>query len=293
MSRANRLRRESRRGSGLSRGCGSGGMEAVPSAVRGGDGGLTGALAGVIVKSMGSGRSGPQLGFPTLIAMRFVQLAAAFTPDGMPARMQRAQAAVDAWNVQQAAQRAAELQPPADDGTVLRDWFEKGRRLFTIGASWSVAGPALRVVDLASGEVAAYMPRFGMAPLAKAAIAMRLPATSASAGFCVDVAGPHDYALIELVRLADGMGLRAWRWRDRKWTQLQSARIRIDAWRLDGWFDLTIESGAAGIVAKSGELQLTVPKSLLGVGAGQFGLAANNGAKEPITIELRAFRLPQ
>lgn len=223
------------------------------------------------------------------IARALVLSAMDFDPDGQAARLQTAEADVAAWNVAQATARAAELAPPADDGTLLRAWFAEGKRLDSRQPPWVVEGPAARTDQLPGGDLTALMPKSGSPALTKARASMRLPAVGVAAGFCFDVAGPHDYAIAMLERGTKGLGMRAYRYRNGKWVQLGNKVVAVDAWRLDGWFELELEATAAGVSVRAAGAEVKLDKALFGVGAGRFGLLAFNNSREPVTIELRAF----
>jgi hypothetical protein len=77
-----------------------------------------------------------------------VERGAAFDPEGQAARLAAAQQAVAQWNLAQAKARASELGPPADDGTVLREWFGKGRKFVSFGTSFVVDGSVARAEAL-------------------------------------------------------------------------------------------------------------------------------------------------
>ncbi|HEU4418601.1 MAG TPA: hypothetical protein VFT55_06655, partial [Planctomycetota bacterium] len=73
-------------------------------------------------------------------ALVLVERGAAFDPEGQAARLAAAQQAVEQWNLAQAKARAGELAPPADDGTVLREWFGQGREFASHGEPFVVDG---------------------------------------------------------------------------------------------------------------------------------------------------------
>ncbi|HEX6810112.1 MAG TPA: hypothetical protein VF384_00690 [Planctomycetota bacterium] len=220
-----------------------------------------------------------------------VEDAADFDPDGQAARLASAREAVQAWNVAQAAARASELAPPADDGALLRVRFAQGRRLDNRSQGWKVEGPAASVLELGPGEMTSLMPTQGTPPLSKASVHVHLPAASTAAGFCFDVASPNDYSVALLFRARGGLELRAYRY-TREWTELRRRVIPMDAWRLDGWFPITIETTSAGITVRAAGDELLLERSHLGTASGRFGLCASNGAKEALTVELRAFQIP-
>ena len=225
------------------------------------------------------------------LAARVVDLAAGFDPEGTAARQFAAQQAVAAWNVRIATERASELAPPANDGAVLREWFAGGRRLDSRLPEWEVAGPVARVVDLQPETFAAWMPKAGVPLANKAAVHVRLPQVGVASGFCFDVAGPHEYAAVFLVRRAKGLSLDVWRYGNGQWKKLVSKPVEVDAWKLDGWFEVALEAGASGVTVRGGGASLELERKLLPPATGRIGLWTNNEGKQPATVEFRAFRI--
>lgn len=217
--------------------------------------------------------------------------AARFDPDGTAARLAAAAEAVGAWNLAQATARAAELAPPEDDGTLLREWFATGRRLDTRLAEWQVEGPAARLPLPENGGFSVLMPKFGMKALTKAAVHVRLPTTNTSAGLSFDVAGPHDYAIAFLRRDRNGLLLAAYRYANAKWTLWKQARIRIDAWRLDGWLTLELELTSKSLIVRGPGAVLEVDRKLLHNGDPRVGFYGDNDGGAEAVIEIRALRL--
>lgn len=225
------------------------------------------------------------------LAARVVDIAVGFDLEGTAARQVAAQQAVAAWNVRIATERASELAPPADDGAMLREWFAGGRRLDSRLPEWEVAGPVARVVDLQPETFAAWMPKAGVPLVAKAAVHVRLPQAGVASGFCFDVAGPHEYAAVFLVRRAKGLSLDVWRYGNGQWKKLVSKPVEVDAWKLDGWFEVALEAGAAGVTVRGGGVRLDLERKLLPPATGRIGLWTNNEGKQPTTVEFRAFRI--
>jgi hypothetical protein len=217
--------------------------------------------------------------------------AARFDPAGTAQRLTAAVEAVRAWNLAQLAARTAELAPPADDGTLLREWFAAGHVLDNRSPPWKVDGPSARVEQLATGQVSVLMPKQGMPPLQRAAVHVRLPTIEATAGLCFDVVGLHDYATAFLRRDERCLWLHVYRFAGSRWTELKRVRIAMDLWRLDAWHEVALERTPAGITVRAaGQVWQLANTLLRGVDNG-FGLYAGSSAPEPVTIELRAFRL--
>ena len=217
--------------------------------------------------------------------------AAGFDPDGTAARLAAAAETVAAWNLAQATARAAELGPPEDDGTLLREWFATGRRLDTRLSEWKVDGPAARLPLPENGGFSVLMPKFGMKALTKAAVHVRLPTTNTSAGLSFDVAGPHDYAIAFLRRDRNGLLLAAYRYANAKWTPWKQARIPIDAWRLDGWLTLELELTSKSLIVRGPGAVLEVDRKLLHNGDPRVGFYGDNDGGAEAVIEIRALRL--
>ena len=221
-------------------------------------------------------------------AERVVAHATSFDPLGATARAAKARDDVLAWNAAQASARAAELQPPADDGAVLREWFGKGRKLDTGAGGFVVDGPSARVDVLAPDTLAAWLPQ-PLAPKAKkAALSVRLPAADMSAGFVVDAVDQTNYAIAVLTRRKAGVQIAVYRYAARQWVPLASRDVPMDAWRLDGWHRLSIASDDAGIAARFGDAELKVARAVLGRPTGLIGLFASNSGNQPVVCEVRA-----
>ncbi|MCA8953668.1 MAG: hypothetical protein KDE27_29415, partial [Planctomycetes bacterium] len=224
-------------------------------------------------------------------AFEVVKVAAGFAPAGLAAREQQARRDIDSWNAAQVAARAAELQPPADDGAVLREWFATGTPLYA-GATtaWRVEGARARVEQLVGGDFAAILPKPGLPPLKSAAIHVHLPAVGCSAGFCLDVVSNSDFAIARLERLPHGLALSAYRWRGEKWTRLAYEDIAMPAWKREGWFDVRLEAGASGIEVHAAGQKITIDQSRLGIAKDRYGLFAGADGKQAVTVEACAFR---
>jgi hypothetical protein len=223
-------------------------------------------------------------------ALMLAEHAAAFDPDGQSARRTAIEQQVQQWNVAQAAARANELLPPADDGQVLREWFASGRKLDTYTNAMVVDGAVARAESLAAQTFLGWLPQPLAPKLTKAGVHVRLAATAAAAGLCFDVVDATSFGAVTVDRRPQGLGLTVWRFTAKKWVPVAQRTIAMDAWRLDAWHPLTVESTPAGLVARSGDVEVKVPRASLGAPTGLFGLFASNGTRQPLTIELRAFR---
>jgi hypothetical protein len=229
-------------------------------------------------------------GLPRLALAR-VEDAAGFDPAGTAARLAAAAAAVADQQAKIAAARASELAPPADDGTVLREWFAEGRRLNSWMPVWSVEPPAARVEALVKDAFSVLVPKHTMPSTNLVRASMHLPATDATAGVCFDVAGPHDYALAALSRRRAGLELSAYRYSDGEWKPLGQRRVPIEPWRLDGWFEVRVESTATGAVMRAAGAELRVERKHLAVPNGRVGLFAGNDGPAAVTVQVRAFQV--
>ncbi|HZN40325.1 MAG TPA: hypothetical protein VFD82_16080 [Planctomycetota bacterium] len=225
------------------------------------------------------------------LAFVLAEDAANFDPDGQAPRLAAAREAVQKWNSDQARARASELAPPADDGTVLREWFAEGKLLHGGSSAWQIEGPCARVPALAPDGCTGWMPKAGTPALTKARVFAHLP-PHAAAGFCFDVAGPHDHSVAILDRQGPGLALSAYRFAGQKWMQLGRKKIPLDAWRLDGWFQIDIEATATGLTVRSAGAELVLDRKMLGNANGRFGFFATNADKTAATVELRAFQVP-
>lgn len=222
-------------------------------------------------------------------AERLVAQAAAFDPAGTLARARKAREDVLQWNATQANARAAELQPPADDGAALREWFGKGRKLNTAAAGFAVDGPAARVEALAPDALATWLPRPLAPKLQQASLSVHLPAAGVSAGFVVDAVDQTNFAIAVLTRQKAGLQLALYRFASRQWTPLASRDVPLDAWRLDGWHRLSVAADAAGLRARLGDAEIKAARAVLGPPTGLLGLFASNAGDQPAACEVRAF----
>lgn len=223
-------------------------------------------------------------------ALALTTHAASFDPAGMSARLAAAREKVQQWNVAQATARAGELAPPADDGTVLREWFAKGRRLDTRGQGMVVEGASARVDNLAPDSMVAWLPHPLAAKLTKASVHVHLPANGAGAGLCFDVVDVTHFAIALVQRRPQGLRLSAFLMLGGKWVPLLQREIPMDAWRLDAWHKITVESTETGLVARCGDTEIRIARKMLGKATGLFGLYADNGHDAALGIELRAFQ---
>ena len=188
----------------------------------------------------------------------------------------------------QASQRANELAPPADDGTVLKECFTDGQLLDSRRQPWTHANGGVRLDDLTDG-MSVLMAKAGSAALSKASVHARLPGREAWAGFAFDVVGPHDYSIAGLWRGKDGVELAIHRYANGKWLVVSRRLVPMDAWRLDGWFGIEIEAKATGVTLKAAGNTLIVERARLAPQAARFGLVAGNSTESAMTLELRAF----
>lgn len=222
-------------------------------------------------------------------AEQVVAQAAAFDPVGTTARAAAARTSVQQWNIAQATARAAELQPPADDGAVLREWFAKGRKLDTGAGGFAIDGAAARVDVLEPDTLAAWLPHPLAPKTQQAAISVRLAANDASAGLVVDAVDQTNYTIAVLTRRKAGLQLAVYRFAGRAWTTLAHRDVPLDAWRLDGWHRLSVTSNDVGIAARFGDVEVKVARAVIGRATGLVGLFASNSGAQPIACEARAF----
>jgi hypothetical protein len=218
--------------------------------------------------------------------------AARFDCDGSAGRVKAAEEAVNQWNVAQAQARAAELAPPADDGALLRQWFADGRPLANTQA-WVVEGPAARIPGIELDHFTTLMPAHDPGKPAKVAVSMRLLAADTYAGLCFEVAGPQDFGVCMLGRTAKGLELTIHRLAQGRWRLLARKSIAVPAWRLDGWFEVQLQTSLTGVLGQAMGASVQVERRDLGVPGGRIGLCAGNSGRERPVIELRGFRLPE
>ncbi|MBM3974068.1 MAG: hypothetical protein FJ301_08215 [Planctomycetes bacterium] len=224
-------------------------------------------------------------------AEQVVAQAAAFDPVGTSPRADAARTAVQQWNLAQATARAAELQPPSDDGAVLREWFAKGRKLDTSAGGFAIDGAAARVDVLEPDALAAWLPH-PLAPKAQqAALSVRLAANETSAGLVVDAVDQTNYTIAVVTRRKAGLQLAVYRFAGRAWTTLARRDVPLDAWRLDGWHRLSVTSNAVGITARMGDAEVKVARAVCGRATGLIGLFASNSGAQPVACEVRAFEV--
>lgn len=225
-------------------------------------------------------------------ALALALRAADFDPDGQVALVTTAREAVQKWNLEQATKRANELGPPADDGTVLKEWFTNGQLLDSRARPFTHANGGVRLDDV-TDTFSTLMAKAGSPALGKASVHARLPGTGAYAGFAFDVVGPHDYSVALLSREKNGVELLIERYSNGKWLPISRRTVLMDAWRLDGWFGIEIEAKPTGVVMKAAGAELTVERARLAAIAPRFGLVAGTNAQQPVTLELRAFAVPK
>jgi len=216
--------------------------------------------------------------------------AADFGPESQTARLSALREQVVQWNVTQAKARAEELLPPADDGAMLRVAFAKGRKLDTTYSGMEIEGAAVRA-QLGMKGMATWLPHPLFKPATKASIHVRLPAEKTIAGFYFDVVDHTQLGLVTLDRRSNGLYFAAWAKLAGKWVPLMQKTIPMDAWRLDGWHQITIEAGDSGLLARCGTTELKAPRKLLGKLTGTFGLYANNESSDAAVVEFRAFQV--
>jgi len=222
-------------------------------------------------------------------ALVLVERGAAFDPEGQAARLATAQQAVAQWNLAQAKAHASELGPPADDGTVLREWFGKGRKFVSFGTSFVVDGSVARAEALTAEVFASWAPPLSMPRVEKYSVYVNLPAVGANGGLIFDALNSMNHGVVMLERHSKGMRLFASLRVGEKWVPLGVRDVEMDAWRRDGWHQITVESNATGLVATCGNTKLQVPRAQLGKAAGEIGLYAFNTAERPVTIQFCAF----
>jgi hypothetical protein len=222
-------------------------------------------------------------------ALVLVERGAAFDPEGQAARLAAAQQAVAQWNLAQAKARASELAPPADDGTVLREWFEKGRKFASHGLPFVVDGAVARAEALTDGTFAAWAPPLTKPRVEKCSVYVNLPAAGACGGLIFDALDSTRHGIVMLERNSKGIRLFASLRVVDKWVPLGVREVEMDAWRRDGWHQISIETNATGLVATCGNAKLQVPRAQLGKAAGEIGLYAFTEATAPVTIQFCCF----
>ncbi len=243
------------------------------------------------------------------VAAEFVLLADAYAKNGMvrvaevlagtavqfdrgqSARLDAAREAVQKWNVAQAAARAAELVPPTDDGTALREWFGKGRKLDTYTQAFEVDGAEARVRGLLPDSYVGWLPPPMAKPITKARVHAHLTMPGESGGLCFDVVDSTQFGTAFLTRRTKGMRLHVFRRVGTSWVLVLEREVPMDAWRRDAWHALSVESTEAGATVTCAGIEVKVPRASLGKATGVFGLYAANGRAEPQDVELRAFQV--
>ncbi|HZN38435.1 MAG TPA: hypothetical protein VFD82_06505 [Planctomycetota bacterium] len=222
-------------------------------------------------------------------ALVLVERSASFDPEGQAARLAAAQQAVAQWNIAQAKARASELAPPADDGTVLREWFGQGRVFVSYGVPIVVDGAVARAEALTSETLASWAPPLSKPRVEVCSVYVNLPAVGANGGLIFDALDSTRHGIVMLERHEKGMRLFVNLRVGEKWVPLGMREVEMDAWRRDGWHQITVESNATGLVATCGNTKLQVPRGQLGKPAGEIGLYAFTTATGPVTIQFCAF----
>ena len=224
------------------------------------------------------------------MALVLAHRARSFDPESQDLRIAAIEKAIGEWNATQLVARAADLAPPSDDGSLLREWFAAGRLLDNRTHPWIIEGAAARVENLSEASTM-WMPSKGSLLEGTFGVHVRLPTYGAQAGVCFDVAGPHDFSIAQLVRRNGELLLSVFRYAGGRWMQLGSKRILLDAWRLDTWHALTVETAKTGIKIKAYDTEMKLSRAQLGDANGRIGLFACNGAANASTIEIRAFHV--
>lgn len=222
-------------------------------------------------------------------ALVLVEHGAAFDPEGQAARLAAAQEAVRVWNVAQAAARASELAPPADDGAVLREWFAKGRKLDTDNKGFVVDGASARAEAMVGKALATWAPPPLAPKLEKFSVYAHLPAPGVHAGVLFDVVDSANFGVVLLAREAKALRLHAFMKIGGKWVPLLQRDVAMDAWRRDGWHQITVDANATGLLATCGNARIQVARKLMGKATGVPGLYAWTDTAEAVTVEFRAF----
>ncbi|MBL8754255.1 MAG: hypothetical protein JNK15_13215, partial [Planctomycetes bacterium] len=216
--------------------------------------------------------------------------AANFDPETQAARVAALRDKVRQWNIAQATARAGELAPPADDGTALRDWFGKGRKLIAGTADFVLDGAVARAGTIPVQTLSVWTADPNKPKLAKASVYVQPLDPKVGAGLCCDFVDQTDYTIVLVERGATGLRLRVERWAAQQWIELAVRTVPLDAWRLDGWFQLTVESTEQGLTVQCADTEVKLPRKQLGKPVGTFGLVVANFGKQAAACELRAFQ---
>lgn len=236
---------------------------------------------GVLAEKYATGKR-PRLGL--VLAQRAMQ----FDPDGQVARIEKIEKALADWNIAQLTVRKAELAAPNDDGKQLREWFVGGRLLDSRAKTWIVEGVGARIEN-AVDACSMWMPKQGTLLEGTFGVHVRLPATATQAGVVFDAAGPHDFGAAMVIRKRKELLVHVARWAGGKWIKLASKRVPTDAWRLEAWHPITVESTKSGVKVKALGVELKVDRRRLGDANGRIGLYAANLSNDEATVEVRAF----
>jgi len=224
----------------------------------------------------------PRLGL--VLAQRAMQ----FDPDGQAARLKKVEKAIADWNVAQLTVRTAELAAPKDDGKMLREWFAGGTLLDSRAKPWIVEGAGARI-EKASDGCSMLMPKQGTLLEGTFGVHVRLPANATQGGVVFDAAGPHDFAVAMVIRTRKELILHVTRWAGGKWLKLATKKVPTDAWRLEAWHPITVETAKSGIKVKALGVEVKLDRKRLGDANGRIGLYAANLTNDEATIEVRAF----
>ena len=222
--------------------------------------------------------------------LAIAQQASAFDEAAQVARIATLREKVQQWTVTQSTARASELAPPNDDGTALREWFAKGRKLDGRSSDFVIDGAVARSPLLQPDDGVGWLPHAQAKALTKASVHVQLPAVGADAGLMFDVIDRSLHGVVLLSRRVDGLLLSAYLKVGNKWIPLLHRPIAMDVWRRDGWHQITIENTETGLVAKCGTAEIKVARKLLGKQTGVVGLFAGNNGTATVAVEMRAFQ---
>jgi hypothetical protein len=144
---------------------------------------------------------------------------------------------------------------------VLREWFGKGRKFVSFGTSFVVDGSVARAEALTAEVFASWAPPLSMPRVEKYSVYVNLPAVGANGGLIFDALNSMNHGVVMLERHSKGMRLFASLRVGEKWVPLGVRDVEMDAWRRDGWHQITVESNATGLVATCGNTKLQVPRT--------------------------------
>jgi hypothetical protein len=221
-------------------------------------------------------------------AMVLAQLAWRFDATGQGKRVAAVEQAIAEWNVAQLTSRSAELAPPKDDGSLLRQWFTGGHLLDSRRAAWILQGPSARAAHL-SETITGWMPKQATLTAGTFGVHVRLPVRGSQGGVCFDAAGPHDFSIAIITRGQKSLNLSVSRWAGGKWQYLGKKSIPLDSWRLEAWHAITVQTAATGITVKALGKEIKLARPRLGDANAHIGLIAGNHTESDATVEIRAF----